>query len=1513
MIVVPDGAKTEKPAAVDQKAKGPFLLIQKQEATLNMRNDNQDDSTLNEFDIAVIGMAGQFPGANNIDEYWHNLANDIESISFFTDEELRRAGVDEAALNDPNYIKAAPILKRDPAQFDAAFFGYSPREAQFMDPQHRLFLECAWTALEYAGYDAQACDVPVGVFGGAAMNTYFMYSGLIGNFATEYLPTLIGNDNSFLATRVSYKLNLRGPSVTVQTACSTALVAVHQACQSLLNEECDMSIAGGVSVRVPHQAGYFYEEGSVATPDGHCRPFDAAAQGTIFGSGVGIVVLKRLRDAVEDGDTIHAVIKGSAINNDGSSKIDYTAPSVTSQSEVIIEAMSAADVTADSISYIEAHGTGTFLGDPIEIAALTKAFDMENDFKTRCAIGSVKGNIGHLDAAAGIAGLIKTILALKKRQIPATLHYQTPNPQIAFGNTRFYVNSELRHWDSRDDQPRRAGVTSLGIGGTNAHLIIEEAPDLDSGSQSRPFQLLPLSARTETALNTAVSNLVHHLQHHPQQSLADVAFTLQTGRKQFKHRRIVVAQDQEEAVRELIKAPLRSLTAVQDPGQREIIFMFSGQGAQYVQMGRDLYQNELLFRQEVDACAEILKHHLDRDIRHVLYPADDTAAQLLTQTAYTQPALFVIEYALARLWQAWGIEPDGMVGHSIGEYVAACLAGVFSLEDALALVAKRGQLMQSMPSGSMLAVLLPEPEVAPYLNGRLSLAVVNGDAVCVVAGEDEAVLILAETLDKKAVKTRRLQTSHAFHSHMMAPILAEFTQFVAQLRPQPPQRPFVSNVTGSWIHPAEAADPAYWATHLRQTVRFHTCLETLLAESDRVFIEVGPGHTLTKLVQSHPDKNKSHAVINSLRHPKETIRDDAHMSRSLGQAWLAGLPIDWAAYYAAEHRRRVPLPTYPFERQRHWYQAKDAAQSETIRRRTDMADWFYIPTWQRLPGILTAVSQPQTWLLFADSGGILKKLAATLGQQGNKVVVVTPGAEFTQASDATFSINLQHPSDYIQLFDTLAEQSLLPDQIIHGWNLDTGQAARPPSFYSLYYLAQAITRQLSTSAQLLVVGSELADVLGGDPVAARKGMLSGAVRSLAEELDIPVRLLDLPSSGPTAQLADQILTETTGKPFEPFVAYRGGHRWVQTFAPLILPPPQSNGGLKQKGTYLITGGFGGVGAEIGRSLAQSVQANLILLSRSELPLRSQWTDVVAQQPDSKLSRRIQLVQELEAAGAVVLPLAADVSQRPQMQAALAQVKAAFGQINGIFHAAGLVHEGLLAVKEAATAVDVLRPKVDGTRILFDETAAYPPDFMVLFSSIGAVTAVPGLVDYGAANAFMDTFAQRHHGGSPHLVAINWPAWQGGGMVAQMTNGQARQEAFAKGIAPQEGFEAMLRILEARLPQVIVSPVAFAQKPRPPAQTAAVNSIPDPIVLATQSATEATGLYKNETEQRLAQLWETFLGVERPLPEDDYFELGGSSLIALRLIKKIEQDFGVKLRLNSLLDAPTLREMANLLQ
>jgi len=1509
--------------------------------------------------VAVIGMAGRFPKSKNIEQFWKNITGGVECVSFFSSLELADAGVDPKMAALPNFVNARAIID-DPALFDARFFQMSPKEAQITDPQHRLFLECAHEALEDAGCDPARYEGYIGVYAGADINSYALANLA---FSPNNASALIGNDKDYLATRVSFKLNLRGPGITIQTACSTSLVAVHMACQGLMDYQCDIAMAGGVGVNFPQKCGYIHQEGMVLSPDGHCRAFDMDAKGTPGGDGVGVVVLKRLEDARADGAHIYAIIKGSAINNDSGLKVGFTAPSIDGQAEVIAMAQEAAGVQPCDIGYVEAHGTGTELGDPIELTALTEAFRAGTDKRGYCAIGSLKTNVGHMNSASGIGGLIKTVLAVQKGKIPPSLNFEKPNPKLNIDQSPFFVNTSLKDWES-NGKLRLAGVSSFGAGGTNVHAIVQEAPRPEPSLNTRSRQLLILSAKTPSALETASANFLSYLQTNPE-NLADIAYTLQTGRQLFEHKRILVCSDIKDAVSGL-ETRGKTLTSSQCTGHTTVAFMFPGQGTQSTNMGKEIYDSEIVFREEFDRCAQILAPLLDCDLRQIVYPENEneTNQVILNQTQMAQPAIFAVEYALARLWISWGVHPEAMIGHSVGELVAACLSGVFSLEDALYLVAVRSKLMQKLPAGQMIAARLTEAGAKAYEN--VSIAAVNAPERCVLSGDPNAISEVTHLLTKDSIPWTKLHTSHAFHSHMVTPVVDEFREAFKKVTPHEPQIPFVSNCTGTWITAQEAMSSDYWAKHIRQTVRFGTGLATLMDDPGRILLEVGPGTTLSSLVKTNTPPGKAALGFNSLGHPNGKKQDMDLLLEALGQLYGSNVKIDWKAFYKGETRSKIPLPTYPFERELFWsdpgkqFQGKSdmaptcGKKEDTHGKKNAVSDWLYLPSWKRSqPNIVSKGKDIHTrrCLLLTHGAGPIYRIIQELEKQVGEVIVLEPGKAFYKLSEFRYSIDPANKKSYEQLFKELLEVDRMPHQIIHSLDMDgsifqspekngSDKICKSEQFlgtHSLIAIAGALgTFTLSHPIQLDVLTHQTSDVTGEELLDPERSMIIGPCRIIPQENErINCRTIDIAIPGTEKAweiLARSIVDELTGEAAETMVAYRGKHRWVEIFEPVLVKPTLAeavtaepipgdeiqkvHGQLRLGGVYLITGGLGNIGLTLAQFLADSVSANLVLTGRSGLPPREEWDRwQKSHDVQNKTSQRINKVRKIESCGSQVLILSADVSDKERMQEIFHSTKKQMGPINGVIHAAGIVGQDAFCTINDMDREHSQRhfyPKVQGVYTL-EKLIPRDLDFCILISSLSTVIGGVGLAAYAAANQFMDAFAHdRNQTNGTHWVSINWDRWHlDGPDVDAALNMISKQTA----IGPDEGNLAFKKILDLLpIPQVVVSvrdleksidewvnldPMRSAA--HPPGRSESRHSRPD---LDTQYLAP-----NNETEKILAEIWSELFSIEPIGVHDNFFQLGGDSLMAIQLVARVQEHFLIKIGVNNLFDEPTIADLA----
>ncbi|MGD2087723.1 MAG: SDR family NAD(P)-dependent oxidoreductase [Candidatus Aminicenantes bacterium] len=1461
------------------------------------------------FEIAVIGMAGRFPKASDIDEFWDNLKNGVEAISFLTEEEFDKYKIGPEMRENPNYVSSKGGALEEKDLFDAAFFGYTPKEAEIMNPQLRHFHECAWEALENAGYDADSYKGLIGVYASASSSFYWKSLCHLTGRATEMgaFATQFFTDSAFVGTKISHKLNLKGPSSIISTACSSSLVAIHMGCRGILSGECDIALAGGVCIRPKEMTGYFYQEGMIDSADGHCRAFDAKAKGVVGGDGCGIVVLKILDNALENGDYIHAVIKSSAINNDGNRKVGYTAPSIEGQAEVIRTAQRLAEVSPESITYVETHGTATELGDTVEIAALKEAFN--TDKKGYCAIGSVKTNLGHLDHAAGVAGFIKTVLALKYKIIPPSLHYETPNPKIEFIDTPFFVNNTASNWES-SQYPRRAGVSSFGIGGTNAHVILEEAPEGTRGLaplSDGKYQLILLSAKTQSALHKSAENLVNYLKRNPQTNLADAAYTLKIGRKAFPHRLMTVCSNLAEVIEALSSQDPHKVHTFFSTGETcNVVFMFSGPGPHYVNMGLELYQKEPVFREEMDRCSEILNPLLGYDIKEIIYPGERKAQgaerkankghalyavrNAIDQTEIAQLAVFILEYALARLLMKWGITPHSMIGEGVGEYTAACLSGVFSLEDAIRLAVLKGKQGQEKGSYS-----------------------------------------------------------------------AELETQVSRIQLNQPQIPFISNTGSCWITVDEALDHQYWVNHLQAIGQRNENIAQLFKNKNAVFVDVGVGGSLRALVRQHANKNANQWVLDLVKGPGETAGELYYLLHQIGRLWVYGVNVDWQKFYTGENRYRLPLPTYPFERQSYRIEGNpfrmgaELLQQKSLKvKKPDIADWFYLPSWKRsalLPSepMKYLMKTRMCWMVFEDSCGLGLQLVKQLKQRDQDVIVVKPGATFEKtAEDQVYTLNPGKNTDYDSLFKELRAIGNIPQHILHLWSVTQGEKRdgkdldltaveriQDSGFYSLLYLAQAIgKRDFDTPFRITALSNNMQNVNGEEEMCPEKATLLGAVKVIPQEYSnitcSSIDIVPLKDNWNDEHLVCQLMLEFSAEIPDKEVAYRSNYRWLPAYEPIRLERNKdSRTRLRKQGVYLITGGLGGIGLELAEHLAAQVGAKLILTGRSAFPAREEWEQWLETHDEADhISRKIKKIQKLGELGSEVLICKADAAKRPEMLRVITQAKQRFGQINAVIHSAGLPDGCVIPLRNRETTDEILAPKVTGTLVLDHVLKDFELDFFVICSSLTSIVALFGQVGYSAANAFQDAFVyQKNSPESTFTTAINWDTWKEVGMgvdtFAQLAEDENIKDVsflLENAMLTPEAIDVFDRILESRLPQVVVSTSDLMFKIRErergdlsePVQVLDVEAHQGKLYPRPELSTEYVPP-RTEFEKTFANILKKFFGYDQVGIHDNFFEFGVTSLTIIRINSLLRDEIHKIIPIVVMFEYPTIASLGQYLE
>lgn len=1457
------------------------------------------------LEIAIIGMACRFPGASCWQEFWRNLTDGVESVRFFTDEALLAAGVAPEDIARPDFVKAAAVLEHK-SRFDAAFFGYRSEEAGILNPMHRIFHECVWEALEDAGYDPATVKSGIGLYAGGGNDlNWQVYSMLqqnnreIDSFTLSQL-----NNKDYLSALLSYKLNLRGPAFTVNTACSTSLVAINLACKSLLMGETGMALAGGVSLNTRQQKGYFYQEGMIDSRDGHCRAFDALASGAVGGEGAGVVVLKRLQDAVKDRDHIYAVIKGSAINNDGNRKVGFTAPSIEGQADCIRRALVMADAAPSSITYVEAHGTGTRLGDPIEVEALNAAFNRDRNHT--CALGSVKTNIGHLDTAAGVAGLIKAALSLKFKMLPPSLHFQSPNPEIDFEGGPFYVNAMLQPWPA-GNTPRRAGVSSFGIGGTNAHAVLEEAPPATVTAEGRPWKLFTVSARTPGSVCRYLEKMKVFLQQETPPVLADMSFTLQTGRRHFPYRHAFVYQHPEDLLRRLNDIPAE--TAIrQTAGNKPVtVFMFPGQGSQYRGMGQTLYEQEPFIRDILDRGFGIIRQLTGHSLQEIWFATSGTE---INRTLYAQPAIFLLEYAMAKQLMAWGVQPDYMIGHSIGELVAACVSGVFSFEDALKIVVKRAALMEGMPAGSMISVSLSRPEVNAWLNDQVCLAAVNAPEQLVLSGPHDAMEEVAAQLERSGTPHVRLHTSHAFHSAMLDPVQAEFREALQEITPGEIKIPFVSNVTGEWITAAEATSPGYWSSHMRATVQLAAGLQTILTTAtDICFIEAGAGHVLSDLLKQQPAGGTRIVAVPLVRAAREHIPDGQMLGNAMAQLWMNGISIDWQHYYREETRRRVPLPAYAFEQTTYPVEVdplKSGSSYLSTPRKTGWPQWLYYPAWKS--SILPAGTGKTKSFLFLSCGTAWESsLVRQLRAAGHEVVQVVADTAFRQVDAKMYFMDPVDKEQFGLLSAALQKDGMRFTDILYGWTCGTTDeelllAANNRTLHQCYFALAHLVQALQAGRQLngthvFLLTDQLFNIHHTESSRYSQALAAGLLNALPQELPVSSSHIDIDScaalSGPVLELGQESHPER-------MVAWRGHTRWVGTYQQQEAPLPQRQP-VKKNGVYLVTGGLGNVGFILARHLVGTCGAKVVLTGRRDIAH-------AGDQDEGNIR-----LKQLQAMGTAVY-CRCDVADYGALETTIGHIKATLGPVQGVIHAAGNIDRRYFELTEdmsVENTLAVLRPKVNGIRNLARVLEKESPDFVWITSSLASVLGGVGFGAYAAANLFMDHYVSSR--------LLHHPSWKCVGLSEMALN------------AADEAAEA-LQERRALLPAELTALFEWsAGTPGIPVIWQTVQDLGERLHHTYHAAHEITATLPDEaaaapiqqrpalsavfvpaatpTEQTLSQIMEQYFGFTGIGVDDDFFELGGDSLKAMILLKRIRQTLDVQITVHDFFEARTIRQLA----
>ena len=1492
------------------------------------------DTKYSGLEVAIVGMSGRFPKAQNIKEFWSNLVNGVESHQIIDNnielalspEEKNRIRFEREDIN--NFC------------FDASFFGYTDDEAELMNPDMRILHEEVWSALEDAGYNPHDYEGTISLFAGSRNDSLWnnmVYSTKkIKQFHGFYSETFTKRD--YLCTRIAYSLNLKGNCCMVGTACSTSLVAVHLACRALLFGECNIAIAGGVATDIFKNNGYQYQDGMIFSKDGHVRPFDSEASGFIAGEGCGVVVLKRLKEALKDGDNIYAIIKGSAVNNDGNRKVGFTAPSIDGQRSVIKKAHAFGRTNPNTVSYVEAHGTATPLGDIIEFSSLKDSLG-KTDVNT-CAIGSVKSNIGHLEESAGIAGLIKTSLCMYNNQLVPSLNFTHPHPDLKMDKSSFYVNTDLKEW-TKDNKRVRAAVSSFGIGGTNTHIVVESKPFQKAQIDSDDYNLILLSARSQTILDKMTLNLIGHLNANNTQSIEDISYTLQVGRKHFEYRRKLITKDKSDLSEKLKDEIDNNIqTNLITAQKRNLVFLFSGLGNEYYNMGKGMYEKYTLFREELDKCFKIVETECTINLNSILYPVNNNASTVNLEK-YNQLLVFSVEYALARFLIGLGLIPYALLGYSFGEYAAACISGIFNLEQAIKMIAKRSELIYTLKEGSMLSVPVTVSKISDLISDKISIAIDNGDS-CVLSGSKEDIDKLQETLKNKRILCNKLKARRAVHSYLMDPILEQYEDYIKQFQFSKPQIPIISNVAGNWITNLEMSNEKYWIKQLRNTVQFSSAIQTVKEVKNAIYIEIGPSYEVSNLINRDIiNEGRFERAVNLLRSEAQQINDELFFLDKLGKLWLKGVDINWNKFHEHKEKKRVSLPSYPFE-PTVYSSVKDNFNEPNFYSGQNRQVSFYNPVWkpnQLLGEVSNKLINSNHILLFLSDSFFDNHIINELRNKNCSVSIIKVGKEYANKNNDVFEINPQKDIDYLKCFKQLRDVNKTPNFIIHLWNVDNPESTKIHAdrdfddyqqigFYSLLAISKAISElNIENDITIKVISTGVYNVLGNEKPCIEKSTLIGPCIVINQELNnVHCQHIDLDYNTIERKLSSENLIDVFAEIFSEIenstIALRNNFKWTQTFAQNLTYNKKSYKRLKHNGVYLITGGLGGIGLEIAESIAEKVNARVILLSRSSFPEREKWNTWLNKQgKENTISEKILRIHRIENKGAEVFIYKADVSNEKEIKQTIDIIHNDIGLINGIIHAAVVPDGALIIRRNRQNSENVFKSKIFGTLTLNKVFKNVELDFIILCSSIDSQIGGIGQVAYTSTNIFLDHFANWYNSISEnYIVSINWDRWKNIGIANGIENlhKQLTNKPMEGGINAEEGIQALHTILNSSLDsQIIVIKTELNELIMKEIKLKSLEKIliSDNIEKSSQLRARPDILTNyqpasNTVQSKLVKIWTSILGVDKIGVKDNFFELGGDSMKFINMLSVVNRKLNNNIALNRVINNPTIDFISN---